>query len=252
MKSKSLEMKIKLSNISLFIILLHFLGCSPIYYVPKTQNVPLLNHKGNVNFSLLHSEYNYEFQSSLAVTDNVGVILNAAYAEGSYSGEKNLRPSGEGKDVCGELGIGYFERVGNLFIYEIYGLYALGQMENIFPAPMYKNTVGFIRSDYTKYSLQPAFGLASANLEVAVSSKLTYLNFSNIIGNAIFYDKNQIVYLNDNRSNVIVEPALTIRMGFKNVKIQGQLSLSYNLSNRLFYQEEYLLSFGAYFSLFRS
>lgn len=74
------------------------------------------------------------------------------------------------------------------------------------------------------------------------------LNYSNIEGSLIFDNLDQIEFLNNNKSTFIFEPALTLRAGLEKVKLQVQLSKSWNLSNMNFRQSDELLSIGLNFN----
>jgi hypothetical protein len=56
-------------------------------------------------------------------------------------------------------------------------------------------------------------------------------------------------YIKINSSSLLVEPALTIRGGWKFVKIQTQLGLSRNLTNPGLMQEEVNLNVGLYITI---
>ncbi len=74
------------------------------------------------------------------------------------------------------------------------------------------------------------------------------LNYSNIKGSLIFDNMNQVNYLDDNASNFLIEPGITIRGGLEKFKLQLQLVQSFNLSHPNFKQDKALLSFGLNFN----
>jgi predicted small lipoprotein YifL len=41
-----------MKNLFLLLIFITFSGCGPVYYVPNTQNVPVMKDKGQTNLSL--------------------------------------------------------------------------------------------------------------------------------------------------------------------------------------------------------
>lgn len=230
--------------------ILSLIACQPRYYIPNIHNVPLLRNKGNTNISLLLSDYSYEMQGSYAVTDNIGLMINGSYL-GYFSSSATASERGRGSGLSGELGAGYFRPAGRNFIFETYGIFGLGRMENNFYGSPGGNTYGDIQADFKKYILQPAFGFSNGYVDIVFSNRLILLQYHHIRGNLVFQGANQPDYLYRNRSNVLYEPAFTLRTGLKNIKLQAQMVLSYNLTNRLFYQEEYLVSFGVFASLFR-
>jgi hypothetical protein len=80
-----------------------------------------------------------------------------------------------------------------------------------------------------------------------VSSRIAHLSYSNIEGDLIYNAINQEQYLRDNNSNLLIEPALTIRAGVEKVKFQFQLGHSFNLSNSEFRQDNTYATIGLNF-----
>lgn len=83
---------------------------------------------------------------------------------------------------------------------------------------------------------------------MAVSSRIANLTYGNIKGDLIYNAENQATYLNQNKSNFLVEPAITIRGGLEKIKLQLQLAKSINLSINDFRQENFLLTLGLNFN----
>ncbi|HAH58535.1 MAG TPA: hypothetical protein DCL86_10325, partial [Bacteroidales bacterium] len=54
-------------------------------------------------------------------------------------------------------------------------------------------------------------------------------------------------YLNENNSNFLMEPAITLKGGFEKIKLQVQYGYSFNLSNSSFPQDRDYLTFGLNF-----
>jgi len=78
---------------------------------------------------------------------------------------------------------------------------------------------------------------------------LANLSFTNVRGSLTFSDEDQVTYLQDNKNNFLIEPALTLRAGVEKIKLQLQLMKSFNLSNSDFKQDDVLLSIGLGFKL---
>ena len=72
--------------------------------------------------------------------------------------------------------------------------------------------------------------------------------YSKVAGNLIYDGQSQLVYLKDNSSNFLVEPALTLRGGFDKVKLQLQYGYSLNLSKSDFRQDRTFLTIGLNFT----
>lgn len=218
-------------------------ACSPKYYVPNTQNVPLLSEKGQVNLTAVGNGNQVEIQGAYALGSSLGIMGNVGFYIPKDDGNGN---GGSGK--LGEIGIGYFKPITEHVIFETYGLVGIGSFENHFPAASSTNT-GKISGNLTRFGLQPSIGYKTKGFSVAFSSRITSLNYGEPEGNLIFDGVDQVVYLNENRSFILLEPALTLRAGLEKVKLQLQLTRGFNLTDSDFRQDESLLSVGVNFNL---
>lgn len=216
-------------------------GCSPKYYTPNTQNVPLLTEKGEANITLAGNVNQVEFQGSYAVSENIGIIANGGLFIPSDQDNGN---GGSGKFV--ELGAGYFTPIDENFVFETYGILGFGSVENHLRSTINEHplTSGDISANVFRYGIQPNFGYKSKHFSAAVSSRLVNLTYSKVEGDLIFDNDNQVNYLQNNNSNFMLEPALTLRGGFEQLKLQMQFGYSFNLSNSDFRQDTSYFTVG--------
>lgn len=234
-------------NLTIIIVLgsLIFTGCSPKFYTPNTQNVPLISERGETNLTLSGNGNQIEFQGAYGVTEGFAVKANGALFIPSDLDNGN---GGSAKFI--EFGGGYFKPIADNFVLEVYGIFGIGNLENHFPASISENphTNGDISANIFRYGIQPNFGYKSKYFSVAISSRIVNLNYSNIKGNLIFEEADQIIYLNNNSSNFLLEPAITVKGGFEKVKLQLQYGYSLNLSNNAFRQDNSFLTIGLNFN----
>ncbi len=232
-----------LTKFTLFIACLILASCSPKYYVPNTQNVPLISSKGDFSGGVAGNGSQFELQASYGIADHIGLM-----ADVSLFKQKDDENGSGGSGKYFEGGLGYFSRLGaaSPWIFETYGLFGIGNMENHFPSTVnkYPNTTGKIEANVARFALQPAIGYKHKYFEIAASPKFSYINYSDIKGSLIFDDQDQIKYLIDNKSSLLFEPALTLRFGLKQFKLQLQLSKSLNLSNEDFKQDKSFITVG--------
>jgi hypothetical protein len=223
-----------------------FASCSPKYYSPNTQNVPGISEKDQFSGFLGGSTNQYEVQAAYGVSNNLGVQLNA----GMFL-PKDLDNGNGGSGKFGELGAGYFTKVGENFVFETYVLGGLGNVENHLPSTIdsAKTTTGKINAGLTRFSVQPAFAWVTANLSIILSTRVSSINYSNIEGSLIYQNEDQVKYLNNNKSMMLAEPALTVRAGSRGIQFQAQFGSSMNLTNSEFLQEKSWLTFGVNFRL---
>jgi len=223
----------------------HFLltNCSPSYYFPNAHNVPLLFHKGEgtLTLTLGGSEYvnsSVEGQGAYAITNNFALMTNFCTAWG----KREDYGSGYGSLV--ELGAGYFKPVSSQFVFETYAGGGPGGVTNYFEP----DKLEYSKLRFTKLFIQPAFGYKAPLFNIALSLRgvnLNYYAFQNSYlntgGKWTYYSKDPNYYL--------LEPALTLRGGLPNIKLQLQLGLSYNMTDPEFKQEIYNINLGLFFRL---
>lgn len=223
-----------------------FAGCNPKFYSPNSHNLPLITSKGEKSLGVSGNGDRVEVQGAYGVSKNFAVK-----ADGSFFIPKDLDNGNGGSGKYFEIGGGYFKPLAGDFVFETYGLLGFGDMENHLPSTVSDNpsTTGDISANVLRYGIQPGFGYKRPNFSIALSSRFVNLNYSNIKGDLIFNGENQADYLNANKSNFLIEPALTLRGGLENIKLQLQFGYSLNASNSEFRQDDSFLTFGLNFNL---
>jgi hypothetical protein len=224
-----------------------FTSCTHVYYAPNTANAPMLSEKGETRVNGLisgggESEFSCgELQAAHAITNSFGVMAN--WMAASRSGEISTLDSRFSSTIHTEKGHGsYVEFAGGYFktldkskrvVFETYAGIGFGGVNNDY---------GFgnvSKVNITKLFLQPAFGYKSAYFEVAFVPKISFVNWTvkenSFSASANSYDKEALATIEGKPHFVAIEPALLLRGGFKNVKLQGSLSFS-NVSSDPNYQ----------------
>jgi len=221
-----------MKNIFMFFICTTLIGCGPIYYVPNTQNVPVMENKGQTNLSLglNSSEFTdgYEFQGAYGLTDNIALQFNTDWVQSA-----EFASSGSGNLV--EFGAGYYKSLAKHFVFETYGLLGFGGLKysenDVEPQK--------IEANFFRYGLQPSFSFNSKYFVASLSSRLVNINYNSVSGNYI-----DVNYLKSNNSYWLIEPALTLQAGFEYFKLQLQFQISENLTDPNFSQDYSLVSLG--------
>jgi hypothetical protein len=244
--------------ISLFLVAL-LSSCSHYYYVPNVQNVPLFREKNeyriSVNYGVGESVCT-EVQAAYSVTDKIGVMTNFMSAKGIDNSEDSW---GKGNYLDGA--IGYYKPLSKSGVFEIYGGIGGSKQHHQYnseffdpynPVPSNSNA-GKSDLSFAKLFVQPSLGMTSNGFDLAFSTRLCWLYFNKIdnhidklLNEFEFYKLNSIVR---NRNFLFVEPALTIRGGWKNVKLQLQGSTATYLNNHKWYFNDYHLSIGLYVTI---
>ncbi len=221
--------------------LLWWASCSPVYYIPNTQNVPMLHSAGELNLTVAGNASQGELQGAFAPMEHLGILLNAA----AYL-PKDADNGNGGSGILGELGLGYYGPIGTHFIFESYGLIGAGRVENHLPSTLvdFPNTSGAMRATALRFGVQPSIALRTKYFQAGISSRIISLNYTGLQGNLNYLGEDQFAYLRANRAAMLLEPAITLRGGLEYLKLQLQYQLSFNFSNADFHQQKSLLSLG--------
>jgi len=230
----------------------------PAYHIPNHQNVALLEGKGDNNINLTTDLNSYDLQTSYGISNHLAVQINSNFSnididEVSFF---NSNPQCQGGSLFSnsyknininnsllELGLGYMTRFKENYYLELFGLAARGGVKNNLSASsdLLNIRPGTVKADFLRFGLQSNLGVKLKKVYLAFSMRATNLKFKNITGNLTFNGQDQINLLNNNKNNLLLDPALTFRAGSDILKVEMQLGTSYNLSNPDFRQtKEYL------------
>ena len=232
-------------------------ACSPVFYSPSSQHVPLLSEEKEFTASAgyigAESAEGMALKAAYALSPNWGLMAGGSLY---FDGETHENsPSGSGGYM--EAGAGYFKKVGRKFVFETYGLVGFGGMNNRFPQSVadYPNTNGKIEANLIGIAIQPSFGFKSQYFDAALSLRTSSVNYTNIRGSLITQNSDQETagsqqaYLSDHRSNFLFEPAITLRGGLEFLKLQVQTGVSLNLTHPDFPQDASWVSVGLIYRL---
>jgi hypothetical protein len=220
-------------------------GCSPVYYSPNSQNVPLLSHKGEYNVGVSGSEKLLEFQGSVSPDNHLGLQLNGSW----YIPEKT-DSGNRGAGYFTDAGVGYYVAFGpnDILVFETYAIGGIGGVRNTFANRPNNTATGSLYSNVGRYGIQPVFGVKWKYVDAAISSRFVGLSYFNTSGGLVYENISQVNYINQNRHGFLIEPALTVRAGVDFLKAQIQLGGSFNITNPGFHQRNSMLTVGLVFS----
>jgi hypothetical protein len=222
--------------LSLIIVIVSATSCYHVYYAPNTVNAPLLSEKGEVRVNGLYSgggDSDFdggELQAATAITNHVGIMMNGMFAGRTEHVEDWFGGSGShlesGKGSYGEIGGGLFTAFDpkKKCIGEIYAGVGTGSINNTYQNN-WNSKVGI-----TKIFLQPTVGFKSKYFEASLVPKISFLHWKvkneNISNTAGAFEFDDLMKIRQNPNLVQFEPALFIRGGGENLKLQGSLSFS--------------------------
>jgi hypothetical protein len=204
-------------------------SCSRYYYKPNAINQPLFTGgmQGHVAaVASLGGEDDdrttfADLQASFSPVKHLGLM-------GNYSTYTYIPASPSTKDARAHLiegGIGGYYPFGGKkvkMVVELYGGMGSGRLRSD------------VDLDLKRYFIQPGIGMRSPWVDVAFALRIAMLKYSNLDDNGLgigyLQDQNLVNTLTargiTNGTYTFVEPGLTVRGGYKFVKVQLQLVLS--------------------------
>jgi hypothetical protein len=228
-----------MNKIITLLICITLTSCSSIYYVPNTQNVPIIREKGQTNLSfdlnISESTDGFEFQGAYGLTDKIALQLNFDKVKSSEG-----TTDGSGKFV--EFGPGYYKNLSEHFLFESYGLLGFGSFrdeESYYDSQANATITRKINGNLFRIGLQPSISYVRKYFIASFSGRFSNLNYSSIDGNSYAVDN-----LKANNSFWLIEPALTLQGGLENVKLFLQFQGSLNMTDPHFDQDVTLVSLG--------
>jgi hypothetical protein len=224
-------------------------GCSHYYYVPNVQNVPLFREKDECRLSAMVAGGDEtscaEIQGAYSITKNIGVMANFMSAKGGTTSDKNY-----GKGNYFDGAIGYYKPINSHQVFEIYGGLGLSNQNHKYTNEYSGMDNGTSDLSFTKIFLQPSYGITFNSFDIAFSTRICRLSF-NTVGNYIIgntYEYDELNNIAQNKNYLFLEPAITVRGGWKHVKLQVQASTSSYAKSDLPF-EDYHLGIGMYITI---
>lgn len=201
---------IKLSKL-LFLIMFTFLGSScHMLYLPNQLNAPILSDKGDFSGNIAIGLSNFNFQTAYSPAQNMGLMLN--YAGGKNSSFENSTTNNTYN--FGELGVGFYLPLTPNLLFDVYGGFGLGEAytyDDSFDTPTSVN------GKYSRLFVQPSITISANDAfdaNFAVRPVLVFMNKTTNSGAP-------------NRSSTLFfEPVITLKYGWKYIKIINQLGFS--------------------------
>jgi hypothetical protein len=247
-------------QVSSFLFLSAFLcSCSHYYYVPSTQNVPLFREQNEIRISGTRAggeeSVSNEVQCAYSVTGKIGIMADFMSSRGGDRPANNNWAKGNYFDGA----IGYYKPLSKYGVFEIYGGIGRSNQHHHYMSS-FSSSGSLSRSDggisdlsFTKIFVQPSFGFTFKGFDIAASTRICILSFHNI-NNQITGNVEEYKTLNNisNDSHFFLEPAITIRGGWKYVKLQFQATTASYFNKPDLHFENYHVGIGLYISFSNS
>jgi hypothetical protein len=214
-----------------------------VAYRPSMVNTPLFTEKGEVAFG---ASFN-NVQAAYALTNHVGIMANGYLQQSNVE----INETGEGgTGYLGEAGIGYFTLLDNQhLVFETYAGAGYGGL-NLYTNFRENNVMQKREFDAngTKIFIQPGIGYKLPYFEVSGAIRYTNINYNNIqLTNYTDARMREDNLQNlGNTSFTFLEPTVTIRAGFRNVKFQVQYINSVKLTSADINYTSEVINFGVF------
>lgn len=227
-------------------------GCTHYYYAPNSHNVPLFIEKNEfrISGSMGGGDESslYNIQSAYSITDHIAVMVNYLSAKGGDTA------SNSAKGNYLEGAVGYYIPFKKIGVFEVYGGFGGSKQHHeylyfqLFAPPTY---IGLSDLSFTKIFLQPSFGLTFKAFDVALSSRLCRLSYDKINNQTTLNSDafKELELIARNKVFYLAESGITIRGGWKYIKVQLQILSTKNLSNDNLPIETMTINLGLYFSI---
>lgn len=207
-------------------IILLLAGCK-VAYVPNMQNVPVMQEKGDTKVNLSTTN----FQGSYAFTDHFAVMGNLYFRENSWENSPDTITTTEwdyqANRFLGELGIGYYAPLSDEASVEVFGGAGWGSIDFINDNQNLATERSY-SAKVSKIFIQPDIGFESEYFDAIFSTRLSYIGFNDV--DTSNYSVNDLLYDNlynlDKHPFFFLEPAITLRVGYRYVKLHTQAMLA--------------------------
>ncbi len=206
-----------------------FSSCATTLYTTNAVNVPLLKEKGEVKLNVTQKD----LQAAVAVSDKIGIMVNGFYD--NYNGSNNYQHGGG----MGEVGVGHLLNSESHLVMETYVGAGLGK---VYKQQQYTNSandnyMASFNVNATKAFIQSNLGYRSKYFDVALTPKFSFVKYSNFSQSNYSDEQLKENYLDNNRLTdplfVFAEPAITVRGGYKFIKLQAQYGVTLNVGGQM-------------------
>jgi len=207
-----------LRNVFFTSMILYLTSCTNLYY-PNSINAPAFSKKGQVAVNAGVGNKATNLQLAVAVTDKKAIMLN--YNRGKYDlkysypafikGEQTIFSHVEGHQHSFiEAGAGLFRAYNKYRRHEVFALFGYGTSNS------YTNEYNK-QGNYFRFAIQNDIGVETKVLEGIFSIRAGYLTLKGEKSNEGKFEQ----------SSCFLDPAVTLRAGWKQIKINAQAGVNF-------------------------
>ncbi|MBE0661327.1 MAG: hypothetical protein IH597_02570 [Bacteroidales bacterium] len=183
------------------------ISCAPVY-IPNVINAPLLSNAGEVQLTVYTATSGFDPQFALALSDNIGIMLNGSFDEITYQDSDDYR-----KHKFFEMGAGYYKKLNENFRFETFGGYGFGTIQadgsNYQWISQWDSHTAI---NSKRFFFQPAVGATFQPIEFCFSARIVHL---------------RLTQKDRSSQSMFFEPAVTGKLIYK--RLRGVMQLGFSL-----------------------
>lgn len=209
-------------------------GCKPLLYVPNHQNTPVFREKGEIAVNIGAAN----FQAAYAPVENIGVVANGQVATRTFDNSSSIPNRDFTQWTTNrnflELGAGTWQLLDDRHTFSMYAGAGYGtvKFERVFgdTLPLTSN----YSNNVTRYFIQPAFSWTSEYADVIFATRISGVRYSNVDTTNFSFIALESEELDnvDGKTHAFVEPTLTLRAGYRYVKLFGQAGIALKIDDQ--------------------
>jgi hypothetical protein len=189
-------------TIILIILIMILNSCAPAY-IPNVVNAPMLQKKGDIQLNLNTGISGFDPQTSYAISNNIGIMLNGSFSKWNSNSTENFR-----RHNFVEIGGGYFKGFGDIGIFETYTGAGFGNISANYENELWSDN---IKLNNMRLFVQSGIGISTNIIDACFSPRFTYVK----------------LYQNSNSEySFFIEPVISIKLGYKYIKAVLQAGLA--------------------------
>lgn len=206
----------------------------------------MIDEKGKTSLTIAGNTGQAEFLVAYGVGESVALMSDIVVVF-----PQNLDNGNGGSGYLIDLGVGYYKPIKTNLLFDTYALAGFGKFDNHFPGTIvdFPTTTGTISANLLRFGVQPSLSYHTEFFSVTGSARFASLSYLNINGSLYVDSIDQVDFLQNNKTNFLIEPAITLRGGIEKIKLQLQYLHSFNVSNPNFPQLKDLYTVGLNFLL---
>jgi hypothetical protein len=227
-------------------------GCKAVY-APNIVSTPLLRQRGEVRATVDARN----LQLAVAPTNHLGVMVNG-YHRDETNDPKPDEEKQHGRGDFVELGAGGFTGIARPYTWlplqvEAYGGVGVGTVkQDLTPAG---GVTRHFEAQATRFFIAPTLGTTTKYYDVAASLRVVGVRYHDVATEG-YVDDQQLEGDGfagiEERTWLFVEPCVTVRAGYKWVKLQLQVGKSYKLTTGDLPHDSGMVTLGLNVDLFRA